>query len=152
MRAVVQRVSKASVSVDDRITGEIGAGLLVLLGVEQHDGRNDLEYMVRKTVGLRIFSDELGKMNRSVIDVGGSVLAVSQFTLLGDTRKGNRPSFVSAAPPELARELYEQYVEAIRQAEIQIATGIFQADMKVSLVNDGPVTILLNSREPRSAT
>lgn len=147
MRAVVQRVSRAKVSVNGTITGEIGLGLLVLLGVGHEDSDADLNYMVEKIVGLRIFEDEAGKMNRSVRDVSGSVLAVSQFTLYGDVRRGKRPSFDDAAPPVEARRLYELFVERIRAACLLCETGRFQEMMEVELVNDGPVTILLDSKK-----
>jgi D-tyrosyl-tRNA(Tyr) deacylase len=145
MRAVLQRVSEARVEVDGRVAGEIGRGLLVLLGVAHGDTRADGEYLVRKILGLRVFSDDAGKMNRSVADMGGALLVVSQFTLYGDCRKGMRPSFDQAARPELARELYEAFVTLLRAQGTKVETGIFQADMKVSLVNDGPVTIIIDS-------
>jgi D-aminoacyl-tRNA deacylase len=145
MRAVVQRVSRAKVTVDGGITGEIRLGLLVLLGVGQEDTEADVSYMGEKIAGLRIFEDQDGKMNRSVLDVGGSVLAVSQFTLYGDVRRGKRPSFDVAAPPEAARRLYELFVERIRAAGLHCETGRFQEMMQVELVNEGPVTILLDS-------
>ena len=147
MRAVVQRVTSARVTVADRVTGEIGAGLLVLLGVEQGDGLPDLQYIAAKTRDLRIFADDEGKMNRSVLDIQGSVLVVSQFTLAGDARNGRRPSFASAAPPPIARALYEDVVRELRASGLHVETGEFQAMMQVSLVNDGPVTILLDSRK-----
>jgi len=145
MRAVVQRVSRARVTVGQLTTGEIGLGLLVLLGVGRQDTEQDCAYLAEKIAGLRIFEDEDGKMNRSVVEAGGSVLAVSQFTLYGDVRKGKRPSFDDAAPPQLANQLYEYFVEKIRDAGIPCETGRFQTMMKVELVNDGPVTILLDS-------
>jgi D-aminoacyl-tRNA deacylase len=145
MRAVVQRVSRAKVTVNAEITGEIGPGLLVLLGVGQNDTRAEADYLVEKTLGLRIFEDTGGKMNLSVLDVGGAVLAVSQFTLYGDVRRGKRPSFDAAAPPQQARELYEYFVEKIRAAGLRCETGRFQEMMQVELVNEGPVTILLDS-------
>jgi D-tyrosyl-tRNA(Tyr) deacylase len=145
MRAVVQRVSRAKVTVSQLTTGEIGIGLLVLLGVGQQDTEQDSIYLAEKIAGLRIFEDEYGKMNRSVQDVGGSVLAVSQFTLYGDVRRGKRPSFDDAAPPEPARKLYELFVERIRAAGLRCETGKFQEMMRVELVNEGPVTILLDS-------
>jgi D-tyrosyl-tRNA(Tyr) deacylase len=145
MRAVVQRVSRAQVAVNSEITGQIGLGLLVLLGVERDDTQADAIYLAEKIAGLRIFEDDQGKMNRSVQDVGGSVLAVSQFTLYGDVRRGKRPSFDAAAPPEKARQLYEFFVEQIRAAGLRCQTGRFQEMMKVELVNEGPVTILLDS-------
>jgi D-tyrosyl-tRNA(Tyr) deacylase len=145
MRAVVQRVSRAQVSVDGEVTGEIGLGLLVLLAVGRDDANADATYLVEKIAGLRVFEDAQGKMNLSVQDVGGSVLAVSQFTLYGDVRRGKRPSFDAAAPPEKARQLYEFFVEQVRAAGLRCETGRFQAMMKVELVNEGPVTILLDS-------
>ena len=145
MRAVVQRVSRAKVTVGKEIAGEIGAGLLVLLGVGNEDSETDASYLAEKITGLRIFDDSDGKMNRSVQDAGGSVLAVSQFTLYGDVRRGKRPSFDAAAPPEQARRLYEFFVERIRAAGLRCETGRFQEMMQVELVNDGPVTILLDS-------
>ena len=147
MRAVVQRVSSAKVTVGDRMTGEIGRGLLVLLGVEQGDGPPDLQYIAAKIRDLRIFPDDAGKMNRSVLDIQGQVLVVSQFTLAGDARNGRRPSFASAAPPGIARACYEDVVRELRAAGLVVETGEFQAMMQVALVNDGPVTILLDSRK-----
>ena len=147
MRAVVQRVTSAKVTVGERTTGEIGAGLLVLLGVEQGDGPADLQYIASKIRDLRIFADADGKMNLSVLDTKGAVLVVSQFTLSGDARNGRRPSFASAAPPEIARALYEGVVRELQGSGLQVATGEFQAMMRVALVNDGPVTILLDSRK-----
>jgi len=145
MRAVVQRVSRAKVSIKGKITGEIGHGLLVLLGVSAGDTRADADYLADKVIGLRIFEDAGGKMNLSVADVGGAILAVSQFTLYGDVRRGKRPSFDAAAPPQPARELYEYFVEKIRSAGLKCETGQFQETMQVELVNEGPVTILLDS-------
>ncbi len=145
MRAVVQRVSRAKVTVGEEITGEIGTGLLVLLGVGRDDTETDATYLAEKITGLRIFEDSDGKMSRSLQEVGGSVLAVSQFTLYGDVRRGKRPSFDAAAPPEQARRLYEVFVERIRAARLRCETGRFQEMMQVELVNDGPVTILLDS-------
>jgi D-tyrosyl-tRNA(Tyr) deacylase len=145
MRAVIQRVSRARVTVGDEITGEIGLGLLVLLGVGTDDTRSDADYLAEKTVGLRIFEDSGGKMNLSVAEVGGAVLVVSQFTLYGDARRGKRPSFDAAAPPQQARELYEYFVERIRAYGLRCETGRFQETMQVELVNQGPVTILLDS-------
>lgn len=147
MRAVVQRVTSAKVTVAERVTGEIGPGLLVLLGVDQGDGPADLQYIVSKVRDLRIFADADGKMNQSVLDVQGGVLVVSQFTLSGDARNGRRPSFASAAPPQIARALYQEVVRELQSSGLQVATGEFQAMMQVSLVNDGPVTILLDSRK-----
>ena len=145
MRAVVQRVSRARVTVDGEITGEIGLGLLVLLGVGRDDTEADAIYLAEKICGLRVFEDAQGKMNRSVQDAGGSVLAVSQFTLYGDVRRGKRPSFDAAAAPEKARPLYEFFVEQIRAAGLRCETGRFQETMRVELMNEGPVTILLDS-------
>jgi D-tyrosyl-tRNA(Tyr) deacylase len=145
MRAVIQRVSRAQVSVDGEICGKIEPGLLVLLGVGKADMDADAEYLAEKTAGLRIFEDENGKMNRSVAEAGGGVLAVSQFTLYGDVRRGRRPSFDDAAAPVQARQLYEHFVAKIRAAGLVCETGRFQATMQVELVNDGPVTILLDS-------
>jgi len=145
MRAVIQRVSRAKVTVNGEITGEIGPGLLVLLGVGTGDTREAADYLADKTVGLRIFADSGGKMNLSVVDIGGAVLTVSQFTLYGDVRRGKRPSFDAAAPPESARELYEYFVEKIRAAGLRCETGRFQEMMQVELVNEGPVTIFLDS-------
>ena len=148
MRAVVQRVTQAKVEVAGAVTGEIGAGLLVLLGVAKPDTAPDAVFLADKIVGLRIFSDDAGKMNRSVTETGGAILAVSQFTLYGDCRKGRRPSFDAAAPAEQARTLYEHFVECVRRAGVRVETGIFQAHMAVSLVNDGPVTLILESPAP----
>jgi D-tyrosyl-tRNA(Tyr) deacylase len=145
MRAVVQRVTQAKVEVDGAVTGEIGAGMLVLLGVAKPDTAADADFLAEKIAGLRIFSDDAGKMNRSLIETGGAMLAVSQFTLYGDCRKGRRPSFDLAAPAGQARALYEHFVAASREAGVRVATGIFQAHMAVSLVNDGPVTLILES-------
>jgi D-aminoacyl-tRNA deacylase len=145
MRAVVQRVSRAKVAVNQEIVGGIGLGLLVLLGVGREDSDADAIYLAEKIAALRIFEDDAGKMNRSVLDVGGSVLAVSQFTLYGDVRRGKRPSFDVAAPPEKARQLYECFVQHIRAAGLRCETGRFQEMMQVELVNEGPVTILLDS-------
>src|SRR4051812_21910760 len=148
MRAVVQRVSRASVTVDTRTTGAIGRGLLVLFGAGAGDGDADLTYVVDKIVNLRIFPDDARKMNRSVLDVGGGVLVVSQFTLYGDARQGRRPAFTGALEPVAAKALYEQSLDAIRSAGVaKVEAGEFAADMKVDLLNDGPVTILLDSRK-----
>ncbi|MGC1374090.1 MAG: D-aminoacyl-tRNA deacylase [Candidatus Sulfotelmatobacter sp.] len=147
MRAVVQRVSRARATVRGEITGEIGLGLLVLLGVGRDDTEADAIYLAEKITGLRVFEDEHGKMNLSVKDVGGSLLAVSQFTLYGDVRRGKRPSFDEAAAPEKARALYEFFVSQIRAAGLRCETGRFQETMKVELVNEGPVTILLDSKK-----
>jgi D-aminoacyl-tRNA deacylase len=147
MRAVVQRVSRATVTINEKVTGEIGHGLLVLLGVGQNDNEGDAEYCAEKICGLRIFEDDQGKMNRSLLDGGGSVLAVSQFTLYGDVRRGKRPSFDAAARPEGAKRLYEYFVEKIRAAGLHCETGRFQEMMHVALVNEGPVTILIDSEK-----
>ena len=147
MRAVIQRVKKASVTVDGQIIGAIAAGLVVLLGVEQGDTLSDSRYLADKATQLRIFEDDQGKMNESLLDKGGSLLAISQFTLLGDCRKGRRPGFDKAARPEQAAELYEAFVSYCREKNVQVETGRFQAEMLVSLDNDGPVTILLDSRK-----
>ena len=148
MRAVVQRVSRAKVTVGDRITGSIDRGLLVLLGAGAGDTAADLAYIVDKVVNLRIFADDAGKMNRSVLDVGGGVLVVSQFTLYGDVRQGRRPAFTGALEPVAAKALYEQSLDAIRAAGVpHVEAGEFAADMQVDLLNDGPVTILLDSRK-----
>jgi D-aminoacyl-tRNA deacylase len=147
MRACVQRVSRASVTVEGQIVGEIGRGLLVLLGVAQGDDEKDARYLGEKIVGLRIFEDDAGKMNRSLIDAGGGLLVVSQFTLLGDVRKGRRPSFIDAAPPDEANRLYEVFAAAAASHGLPVATGRFQTHMDVELVNDGPVTLLLDSRK-----
>jgi D-tyrosyl-tRNA(Tyr) deacylase len=145
MRAVVQRVSRAQVTVRSEAVGKIERGLLVLLGVAVADQEADADYLAEKVVGLRVFEDDAGKMNRAVGAIGGAVLVVSQFTLYGDVRRGKRPSFDAAAPPELARRLYEYFVERIRAAGLRCETGRFQETMQVELVNDGPVTILLDS-------
>jgi D-aminoacyl-tRNA deacylase len=147
MRAVLQRVSSAEVIVEGRPVSAIDRGLLVLLGVEDGDSSADAHYLAEKTAQLRIFEDAEGKMNRSVEETGGDILAVSQFTLLADCRKGRRPGFSRAAPPALAVSLYERYVELLQQRGLTVQTGIFQAAMQVRLVNDGPVTILLDSRK-----
>jgi D-aminoacyl-tRNA deacylase len=145
VRAVVQRVSRAKVTVKGEITGQIGSGLLVLLGVAASDTRADAEYLAEKMLGLRIFEDSGGKMNLSVADIAGALLVVSQFTLYGDVRRGKRPSFDAAAPPQPARELYEYFVAKIRAAGLRCETGRFQEMMQVELINEGPVTILLDS-------
>ncbi len=147
MRAVIQRVTRASVTVDGRVAGEIRAGLLVLLGVSRTDNIESAPYLAEKIANLRIFSDEAGKMNLSLLDVGGSALVVSQFTLYGDTRGGRRPSYIQAAPPEEASRLYEEFARSMRALGVTVETGVFQAHMQVELVNDGPVTILLDSEK-----
>ena len=146
MRLVIQRVLESSVRVDGNVVGSIGPGFMVLCGVEDGDTAEDVRYCIDKTVNLRIFEDDAGKMNRSILDVGGAVLAVSQFTLHGDARHGRRPSFIKAARPELAVPMYDAYCQGLRDAGIHVETGVFQADMKVSLINDGPVTMLIDSR------
>ena len=146
MRAVVQRVRRAAVSVDGRITGRIGAGLLVFAGVASDDGPADVDYIAGKLRDLRIFPDEDGRMNRSVVECGGALLVVSQFTLHADCRKGRRPSFDAAAPAPLAEALYESLIAALRKSGLAVETGVFQAHMDVDLLNDGPVTMLLDSR------
>lgn len=145
MRAVIQRVTRARVTVDDRITGEIGNGLVVLLGVAKEDTKADADYLASKIVALRIFDDDAGKMNLSVKDVGGGLLVVSQFTLYGDVRRGLRPSWSDAAPPEIAEPLYDYFVETTRKLIQPVETGSFRAMMQVELVNDGPVTLILES-------
>jgi D-tyrosyl-tRNA(Tyr) deacylase len=147
MRAVVQRVSEASVKIEGEEVGRIGHGMLVLLGVGRDDESKDAAYLAEKVVHLRIFADEQDKMNRSLLDVGGGLLAVSQFTLWGDCRKGRRPSFVAAAEPEKAEELYDAFIQSARNLGVTVATGRFQEMMQVSLVNDGPVTLLLDSKK-----
>ncbi|MBW2011011.1 MAG: D-tyrosyl-tRNA(Tyr) deacylase [Deltaproteobacteria bacterium] len=146
MRAVVQRVKKSSVSVDNKVIGEIGGGLLVLLGVAQGDTPDDAEYLADKIANLRIFEDENGKMNKSLIETQGEMLVVSQFTLCGDCRKGRRPSFINAARPEQANGLYEYFVKQVREKKISVKTGKFGAMMAVSLINDGPVTLIVESK------
>ncbi|GIW36695.1 MAG: D-aminoacyl-tRNA deacylase [Meiothermus sp.] len=147
MRAVVQRVSQAQVVVEGKVVGQIGQGLLVLLGVGRGDTLDDATYLARKISGLRVFADADGKMNLSLADVGGEVLAVSQFTLFGDTRKGNRPSFIEAAAPDEGRQLYERFCDLMTQQGLHVETGVFQAHMEVHLINDGPVTLWLDSAE-----
>lgn len=142
----MQRVSRASVSVDGAVVGSIGRGLLVLLGVGTGDTDEDADFLAEKVVNLRVFPDAAGQMNRSLLDVGGSLLVVSQFTLYGDARKGRRPSYVDAAPPEEANRLYERFVGRVRPTGLEVATGVFRAMMDVALVNEGPVTLLLDSR------
>lgn len=146
MRACVQRVSEARVAIDGQTVGEIGRGLLVLLGVAADDGDDEALWLADKTAGLRVFEDHAGKMNLSLADVGGAMLVVSQFTLLGDCRRGRRPSFVAAAQPEKAERLYEVFVEAVRAMQIEVATGRFREHMHVSLINDGPVTLIVDSK------
>ncbi len=145
MRAVVQRVSRASVTVDERVTGAIAQGLLILLGVGQGDGESDAKYLAEKVAGLRVFEDDAGRMSRSLVDIGGGALVVSQFTLYGDVRRGRRPSFDGAAPPAEADRLYQCFCKLLREKVSQVETGVFQAAMDVELLNQGPVTILLDS-------
>ncbi|MFA6639215.1 MAG: D-aminoacyl-tRNA deacylase [Defluviitoga tunisiensis] len=148
MRAVVQRVKQSSVIVDDEIVAEIGKGLLVLLGISKDDGINDIKWLADKIVHLRIFEDELGKMNKSVLEVGGELLVVSQFTLYGDCRKGRRPSFSESATPDIAQSLYNNFLSFLTENyNINVNNGIFQAQMIVNIVNDGPVTLLLDSKK-----
>ena len=147
MRAVVQRVTESSVEVSGRVEGRIDEGLLVLLGISRTDAAQDADYLAEKIVNLRVFEDGQGKMNLSLTETGGSMLVVSQFTLYGDARKGRRPSFIDAAPPDAANLLYEYFVNRVRALGVRVETGVFQATMKVSLVNDGPVTILLDSEK-----
>ena len=147
MRSVIQRVTRASVHIDGETVGEIGAGVVVLLGVTHNDTERDVDYLVEKVTSLRIFEDRNGQMNLSLADTGGALLIVSQFTLYGDVRKGRRPSFSSAAPPDQAEALYDRFVEQARKSDAKVATGRFGAMMKVELVNDGPVTILLDSNK-----
>ncbi|MEK7399944.1 MAG: D-aminoacyl-tRNA deacylase [Candidatus Poribacteria bacterium] len=147
MRAVIQRVSCASVSIEGKTVSSISKGLLVLLGVGENDDNSDAVYLAEKTVGLRIFEDDEGKMNLSVSDINGGILVISQFTLYGDCRKGRKPSFIDAARPEKAIPLYEAYVSALANTGLKVGTGVFQAEMKVELINDGPVTILLDSKK-----
>ena len=147
MKAVIQRVKSASVSVDDKMIGEIAAGFLIFLGVEQSDVQDDLNYLVKKTIGLRIFKDDTKNMNLSIKDVGGEALVVSQFTLCADTGRGRRPSFIKAANPKEADSMYQQFCEQLTMNNLSVQTGKFGAMMDVSLVNDGPVTIILDSRE-----
>jgi len=147
MRAVVQRVTEARVTVAGNITGQIGVGLVVLLGVARDDEDGDADYLADKIVNLRVFQDEQGKMNRSILETRGQMLVVSQFTLYGDVRRGRRPSYTEAAEPDKANKLYEYFVERVRSFGLKVETGVFQAMMEVSLINDGPVTILLDSRK-----
>jgi len=147
LRAVIQRVEEARVTVDETVVGEISKGLLVFLGIEIDDSEEDLAFLKRKILNLRIFSDSDGKMNRSLVDTGGAVLLVSQFTLYGDCRKGNRPSFIRAAPPARADELYQELIRQLRSEGVAVESGEFQAMMKVNLVNDGPVTLIVDSKK-----
>jgi D-tyrosyl-tRNA(Tyr) deacylase len=152
MRLVIQRVKESHVTIDGSTTGSIRSGLLVLIGISRQDTPADADYLLDKLLSLRIFPDDSGKMNRNVVEAGGSLLLVSQFTLYGDCRKGRRPSFDQAAPPELAQVLYDYFVQAARNGPIPVATGIFQATMEVHLVNDGPVTILLDTDDRQKKT
>lgn len=147
MRAVVQLVSEASVKISGKTTGKIGTGLVVLLGVKQKDTEKDIKYLADKISNLRIFPDEEGLMNRSVLDVGGEILVVSQFTLFGDCRKGRRPSYSKAASPDIAQKFYQLFIAELEKRNLSVATGKFQAKMKVSLTNDGPITILIDSEK-----
>ena len=147
MRAVIQRVSRASVRINENTTGQIGHGLVVLLGIRSEDTVRDLQWLADKIVHLRIFGDDEGKMNRSLADIDGEMLIVSQFTIYGDCRKGRRPGYSNAAPPEIAEPLYQQFIEAVASQQISVATGTFRAAMEVELVNDGPVTLLLDSEK-----
>jgi D-tyrosyl-tRNA(Tyr) deacylase len=146
VRALVQRVTFGSVRIDDEVVGQIGPGLVILLGVKNGDSDSDAEYLAAKCVNLRIFADEAGNMNRSLLETGGEALVISQFTLYGDTRKGRRPSFIDAARPEISEPLYEKFVEAIRKFDVRVATGRFGAMMLVEIHNDGPVTLMLESK------
>lgn len=146
MIAVIQRVTEGSVSIDGQVVGAIGPGMVVLLGVAREDSKKDADFLVDKVVNLRIFEDDAGKMNRSLLDSGGAMLVVSQFTLLGDCRKGRRPSFATAAAPEIAEALYDHFTLQVRERGVEVATGRFRAMMKVSLVNDGPVTLMVESK------
>lgn len=145
MKIVLQRVSKAAVEIDGKVHGQINAGFMLLVGASDTDGQEEIDYLVHKISKLRVFSDEDGKMNRSIEDIGGAILSISQFTLFADTRKGNRPSFTGAGNPEHAKQCYEQFNEAMRATGLQVETGEFGADMQVSLVNDGPVTIIFDT-------
>ena len=147
MRAVIQRAERAQVKIDDNVKGAIGRGLVVFVGISADDSTKDLQWLAEKIVHLRIFEDDAGKMNRSITDIKGEMLIISQFTLYGDCRKGRRPGFSNAAPPLIAEPCYRQFVQEVRDKGIQVATGTFQADMQVELVNDGPVTLLLDSKK-----
>jgi D-aminoacyl-tRNA deacylase len=152
VRLIIQRVKGSKVVVNGRTTGSIGSGLLVLIGISREDTRTEADYMLDKLTGLRIFADDSGKMNRNIVESGGSLLLVSQFTLYADCRKGRRPSFDRAAPPEAAQALYEYFVESARHGPVPVETGVFQASMEVHLINDGPVTILLDSDDLQKKT
>ena len=146
MRVIIQRVSEASVSIDSQVKAKIGYGLMILVGISTEDNQEDIDWLTQKIINLRVFNDENGKMNLSLLDVKGEVLIVSQFTLFASTKKGNRPSFIQSAKPEIAIPLYEQLIESLKATGIEIKTGTFGADMKVSLTNDGPVTIIIDSK------
>ena len=146
MRVVIQRVSQASVTINDAIEGKINTGFMILLGIGHEDTNEDIEWLTQKITNLRVFSDEEGKMNLSILDIKGEILLISQFTLFASTKKGNRPSFIQSAKPEIAIPLYEKFIESIKDFGIKVSTGIFGADMKVSLTNDGPVTIIIDSK------
>ena len=147
MRVVIQRVRKASVTVDNQITGSIGFGLVILIGVAREDSENDVQWIADKCINLRIFENEEGKFHYSLLDTGGEILAISQFTLLGDCRKGRRPSFTHAAEPKKAQQLYERFVDILKEKKIKIETGVFAARMSVEIHNDGPVTLILDSKK-----
>jgi D-aminoacyl-tRNA deacylase len=149
VKLVIQRVSSASVSIDGKITGQISDGLMILIGVAETDTPDDVEFAANKSANLRIFEDDEGKMNRSLLETGGSILAISQFTLLGDTRKGRRPSFINAARPEKGNELYEYFVRTLKEMGLTVETGVFGAMMDVQLINTGPVTIIIDTEERR---
>lgn len=149
MRVLIQRVSDASVAIDGETKGKIGQGFLLLVGIGENDDHSDIDWLVQKIVNMRIFSDEEGKMNRSIQDISGSLLVISQFTLHASTKKGNRPSFIEAAKPEFAIPLYEAFIDKLKAVKLTVETGVFGADMQVSLVNDGPVTIWLDSKDKR---
>ena len=146
MRVVIQRVSEASVTIDGAIEGKIATGFMILLGIDHEDTNEDIEWLVQKIANLRVFGDEDGKMNLSILDVKGEILLISQFTLFASTKKGNRPSFIQSAKPEIAIPLYEKFIDALKENKIPVQTGKFGADMKVMLVNDGPVTIIIDSK------
>ena len=147
MRALIQRVSEASVTIDDKVVGSVGSGLVILLGVARGDNEEDARYIVNKTINLRIFADDEGRFNRSALDVGADLLVISQFTLHADTRRGRRPSFADAAPPEVAEALFNQTLEMFNERDLKVAVGRFQAHMLVSINNDGPVTIMIDSSD-----
>jgi D-tyrosyl-tRNA(Tyr) deacylase len=146
MRVVIQRVSEASVSIDSQVTGQINKGYMILVGICPEDNQEDIQWLTQKIINLRVFGDEDGKMNLSIIDIKGEILLISQFTLFASTKKGNRPSFIQSAKPEIAIPLYEQFINSLRETGIPVQTGTFGADMKVSLTNDGPVTIIIDSK------